>query len=254
MDHYVRVSPPTLNLSSTLDRVFDAIDRLELDLLADARVFRDRAHDLREHAHTPTDTDAKRAAVLAKLVAGDLDPEQGAEELAVIARLVDRDKAIPSLLKDAAVAADRASWTSIQRHGDQLVDDLRPIVTKIVQRSLQLADVIPDGVRDDEQAVRAGGKIAAAWAELRHLQDQWRLLHALTDELRSGGALPVNDPKPYPPSYLPADYRYGNPELVTQTSFGTVPAPLHLAEAHQLGARPGIYSAAEVAERFIEAA
>lgn len=238
------------NASNVLQRTFERADRLGIEVYPEARKLYQRHRELIRAVHTPADVATAREQLLGALVGGSLTADQAAAKVATLDQRANRDNTeIPELIKQSAQHALAEAWRSIKAHGDQVVDDLRPLVDESVSRSVVLAETVPERITTDRAALAAGPEIAAAWAELAALHDRFLLAHSLVDELRNRSALPIDQPGAYPWRFLPAAYRLGRPERITRRQWEGCPAPLRIPTAHALGAAPGIYTAAEVLDR-----
>jgi hypothetical protein len=233
-------------MGNVLARTFDRLDSIGRgDLLADARVYFDRAEELRAaRLDAPDRFDVDRRAVLDDLVSREIEPLQAIERMAVISRVADQRGAIPSLLKDASDRATALSWNAVRSHGDGLVTDLHDMIRELIEESVKSAESIPAKVKNDETAVEAGTEVASAWALLKRQYQAWCAIHETVEELRVNGALPHVEQGW--PTYLGNEYRYRYPDPIDPWHFRDVPSPLHIAEAARLGAKPGIYTVHDV--------
>jgi hypothetical protein len=167
------------------------------------------AEDVPRADRPPTSTE-----LAAKLSTGELDPAE------VPRLLKPTDAAEQDLIRatytSAARQARRRALDHVQRYGERLTSDVRPVAAAAINRG--------DGAT-------------------------WLAVCEVLDSLRSAGLLPTRSGSAADRSFDPWEFRVEYPELLP-TDARALPPDQLLAATHASGARPGLYDDRAVLERY----
>ncbi|MEP9380822.1 hypothetical protein [Nocardioides sp. KR10-350] len=193
-----------------------------------------RAEELSAATQQPDRSFAQaRAEIVAGLADGSLEVDQAREQLIAARNATDPDGLVKAALAEASKAAGNRAGRVLLRDGEAVVTNiLAPEGARCVEATLKAAEAIPAEVATAEQAVKAGGKVAAAWKALIEANDRWNALVDLVTALRINEALAGS----------PSDgfLNYRNPDLARP---GT--EALSLLRSINNGAEPRLANAAE---------
>src|SRR5690606_8025551 len=217
-----------------------------LDLLPEAQTAYERWVELERTRQLATQDD--REQVAQQLASGDVELSDAARALVELERHADEAAASSEALRLARRRAAAAVWAAIKRHGERLIDELRPFVAETVDDSIETASTFVNSVSSPREAIAAGPEIAAAWSKCEGLYEAWRDVHGLLDFLRGRDVLPVEDNRAAQRHVSPAEYRYADTRHLRMLS--GVERALHLYRAAQLGMQPGLYTSVEVKKRL----
>src|SRR5690606_32760578 len=133
-----------------------------LELLPEAQAAYERWCEL-ERTHQLRAQD-NREQVAQQLATGDVEWSDAARALVELDRNADEAAASSEALRLARRRAAAAVWAAIKRHGEGLIDELRPFVDETVDDSIETAATFVNSVSSPREAIAAGPEIAAAWA------------------------------------------------------------------------------------------
>lgn len=217
-----------------------------LELLPEAQTAYERWCELERTRQLAAQDDRERVAE--QLASGDVELGEAARALVELERHADEARAGGEALRLARRRAAAAVWAAIKRHGEGLIDELRPFVDETVANSVETAAGFVNSASTPQEALAAGPEIAAAWARCEGLYEEWLAVHGLLDFLRGRDVLPVEDERAAQRRFAPAEYRYGDTRHLRLLS--GVERALHIYRAEQLGMRPGLYSSVDVKRRL----
>lgn len=225
-----------------LDDVLEAFAYHGLVVPPDAVARQKRAEAIAAGIITPAGAEAEQRALVGRLVAGTIGPDEAAERASSIERRSARDSAAGSLLRTAYSETRTSIMHAIIDSGDNIIEQMRPKIAELVDEATDLAAVLGDDVRDDTAAVHGTPEQLLAWVRLRDLARRWTALHDFADTLRGMAFLPSEDTS----FFFPVTYRYRNPSALPKQFQATEYWPLILVDPITAGALPTILTDAEV--------
>jgi hypothetical protein len=124
----------------------------------------DRDDQCRRQARSQRDTRAAMDALVERLADGEIDLDQASDEMLAIVRLRDRAEIADLLVERVGLRILQKAARELETLGDRLITEyIRPALAKSLEELGQLAPRL-EGIRTDEQAIKAPKGTAQAWA------------------------------------------------------------------------------------------
>ncbi len=237
----------TINPTNDLERVLTSLDELGLtEAVPDVRVMYANALDYsRRSRQAATDYSTLQRDLARGIVDGRLDLDAALDEIADADRKSSREGAGAALLEQAAKIGHNRASKLLADYGDRLITEvLGPLADETLTDAAAAAEVLPDWMTNDEEAMKGDRHQRDAWATLVRAANIWKRVQALTAFFRSGGFMPTST------LAAPQDearFHYRHPERLSKYDPSRRP-PLALILALDIrgGAEPALLTAAEV--------
>lgn len=186
-----------------------------------------------------------RAAAVAELAAGKLDPAKVPARLAGFEDWLFDSPASKALVAAVAASHEAASRLTVDA-APKVFTVLQAAAAAVVDRAVALAASLPAGVRDREAAYRAGQDAFTAWMAGRTQAERLDALQELAGVMANAGWIagpqyPGEGKEPHRGLMGVGPFLvYADPERLP-AGYASLPPELRLAAAAKAGAGPGLY-------------